>query len=100
MAVDAVYTDFRNPQGLKSETAEGVRDGFTAKAAIHPDQIAPINDAFTPLADDVAWAKRVIEAFDAAPQSGAIAIDGKMLDRPHYRSAQRVIARASTEQLS
>jgi len=96
VAVDAVYTDFRNTDGLRAEAADALRDGFSAKAAIHPAQIAPINEAFTPAEADVAWARRVIEAFDAAPQSGAIAIEGKMLDRPHLRSAQRVIARAKT----
>lgn len=94
-AVDAVYTNFRDPEGLKQEAAHALRDGFTAKAAIHPDQVPVINAAFTPSADDVAWAQRVIAAFDAAPQSGAISLDGKMLDRPHYRSAQRVLARSA-----
>ena len=95
-AIDAVYTNFRNAEGLKAELAEAVRDGFTAKVAIHPDQIGPINAAFTPSDAEVAWAQRVIAGFDAAPTAGAIAIDGKMLDRPHYRSAQRVLARAKT----
>jgi len=96
IAVDAVYTDFKNEAGLRAEAADALRDGFSAKAAIHPAQIAPINEAFTPAEADVAWARQVIAAFDAAPESGAIAIDGKMLDRPHYRSALRVIARAKT----
>lgn len=99
-AVDAVYTNFRDTEGLKAEAVQAVRDGFSAKAAIHPDQIGTIHEVFTPSSADVAWAQTVIEAFDAAPQSGAIAIDGKMLDRPHYRSAQRVLARASTHQSS
>jgi citrate lyase subunit beta/citryl-CoA lyase len=94
MAVDAVYTDFRNTEGLRAEAAIALRDGFTAKAAIHPDQVAPINEAFTPGEADIEYARRVIAAFDAAPQSGAIALDAKMLDRPHLRSAQRVLARA------
>jgi citrate lyase subunit beta / citryl-CoA lyase len=97
-AVDAVYTNFRDPEGLKQESAEALRDGFTAKAAIHPDQVPVINAAFTPSAEDVAWARRVIAAFDANPQSGALSIDGKMLDRPHLRSAQRVLARAAQSQ--
>lgn len=100
VAVDAVYTNFRDAEGLKAEAAQAVRDGFSAKAAIHPDQIGTIHEVFTPSPADVAWAKRVIQAFDEAPQSGAIAIEGKMLDRPHYRSAQRVIAWASTHQSS
>lgn len=93
-AVDAVYTNFRDPEGLKAEAAEALRDGFSAKAAIHPDQIGPINAAFTPSDSDVAWARRVIDTFDASPGRGAVVLEGRMLDRPHYRSAQRMLARA------
>jgi citrate lyase subunit beta / citryl-CoA lyase len=98
-AVDAVYINFRDPSGLSEECAEAVRDGFSAKAAIHPDQIAVINAAFTPAPVDVEWARRVIEEFDASPGRGAVSLDGKMLDRPHYRSAQRVLARAGGVQV-
>lgn len=94
IAVDAVYTNFRDLEGLKAEAAEALRDGFSAKAAIHPDQIEPINAAFTPSAADVAWAKRVVAAFGGSPGAGAVSLDGRMLDRPHYRTAQRVLARA------
>jgi citrate lyase subunit beta/citryl-CoA lyase len=92
-AVDAVYTNFRDTEGLQAEAAEALRDGFSAKAAIHPDQVGPINAAFTPSAEAIAWAKRVIDAFDLVPGTAVASIDGKMLDRPHYRSAQRVLAR-------
>jgi citrate lyase subunit beta/citryl-CoA lyase len=95
-AIDAVYTDFRNDAGLKAEAALAMRDGFSAKAAIHPNQIAPIHEVFTPKEADLAYARRVIQAFDAAPGAGAIALEGRMLDRPHYRSAQRLLARAIT----
>jgi citrate lyase subunit beta/citryl-CoA lyase len=95
-AIDAVYTNFRDAEGLKAEAAEAVRDGFSAKAAIHPDQIGPIHAAFTPSAADVEWAKRVIAAFDEKPAAGAVSLEGKMLDRPHYRAAQRLLARAGT----
>ncbi len=95
-AVDAVYTNFRDVEGLKVEAAEAARDGFSAKAAIHPDQIGPINAAFTPSPADVQWAKRVIAAFDENPGAGAVSIEGKMLDRPHYRAAQRLLTRADT----
>jgi len=93
--IDAVYPNFRDPLGLKSELDEALRDGFCAKAAIHPDQIAPINQAFTPSPAELDWAKRVVAAFAAAPTQGALAVDGKMLDRPHLRSAQRLLARAA-----
>jgi citrate lyase subunit beta/citryl-CoA lyase len=93
-AIDAVYTDFRDAEGLKAEAAEALRDGFTAKVAIHPDQVGVINAAFTPSEADVERARRIVAAFEAAPQAGAIALDGRMLDRPHLKSALRVIARA------
>lgn len=95
IAVDAVYIDFRDVDGLRREAADALRDGFTAKLAIHPDQVGPINEAFTPSADAIERARRVIAAFDAAPGAGAVALDGRMLDRPHRRSAERVLARAA-----
>ncbi len=95
VAVDAVYTNFRDAAGLRKEAVEALRSGFSAKAAIHPDQIAVINEAFTPLAADVEAARRVIAAFEASPGAGVASLDGKMLDRPHYRAAQRVLARAT-----
>ncbi len=95
IAVDAVYTNFRDAAGLRQESIEGLRSGFSAKAAIHPDQIAVINEAFTPSAADVEAARKVIAAFDASPGAGVASVDGKMLDRPHYRTAQRVLARAA-----
>jgi len=97
-AIDAVYTNFRDPEGLKAESTEAVRDGFTAKVAIHPDQVGLINEVFTPSDAAVAWARRVITAFDESPEAGAIALDGKMLDRPHYRSAQGILTRAQRNQ--
>lgn len=95
IAIDAVFTDFRDVDGVRKEAEEGLRDGFSAKAAIHPDQAAPINAAFTPSAADIEWAKRVVAAFDASTGTGVASIDGKMLDRPHYRSAKRVLERAA-----
>lgn len=93
-AIDAVYTDFRDAEGLKAESAEGARDGFSGKAAIHPDQIAPINAAFTPTMADVERARRILAAFEAAATTGVASLDGRMLDRPHLVSAQRVLERA------
>lgn len=93
-AVDAVYTDFRDTAGLAAEASLGVRDGFSAKAAIHPDQIAPIHAAFTPAAADVEHALRVMAAFAGSAAAGVVALDSRMLDRPHYRSALRVLGRA------
>jgi citrate lyase subunit beta/citryl-CoA lyase len=72
--------------------------GFTAKAAIHPGQIDIINRAFTPNDAAIAWARKVVAAFKASPQVGVVGIDGKMLDRPHLRTAERVLARAGLPQ--
>ena len=92
--IDAVYTDFRDGAGLQEETEQALTLGYSAKAAIHPGQIEIINAAFTPSAADVEWARRVIAAFDGAPETGVASLDGRMLDRPHYLSARRVLARA------
>ena len=93
-AFDAVYTDFRNPDGLLAEAADAERDGFSGKVAIHPAQIAPIHAAFTPTEAELAQASRIVAAFEASSTAGALALDGRMLDRPHYLSAQRLLARA------
>ncbi|MDR5760562.1 CoA ester lyase [Caballeronia sp. LZ035] len=92
--IDAVFTDFRDHEGLARECEHAARDGFTGKAAIHPAQIEVINQWFTPSVDEVERAQRIVEAFRQAPQAGAISLDGKMLDRPHLRGAERLLARA------
>lgn len=93
-AIDTVYVDFRNGAGLRRECEEARRDGFTAKLAIHPGQIATINDVFTPSAAAVDAARAVVAAFAAQPQAGVVAIDGVMFDRPHLTKAQRLLERA------
>ena len=92
-AIDTVYADFRNMEGLREESLEARRDGFTAKIAIHPAQVAVINDVFTPSAEEIAKARAVIDAFAADPAAGVVAIDGVMYDRPHLRRAERLLAR-------
>jgi len=92
-AVDTVFTDFRDEAGLEREARAAERCGFTAKMAIHPAQVGAINRAFTPDAAAVAWARKVVAAFAANPTAGVIGLDGKMLDRPHLRAAERVLAR-------
>jgi citrate lyase subunit beta/citryl-CoA lyase len=93
-AIDTVFTDFRDEAGLEREARAAERSGFTAKAAIHPGQIAAINRAFTPGDAAIVWARTVVAAFAANPDAGVIGLDGKMLDRPHLRAAQRVLDRA------
>ena len=94
-AIDTVYVDFRNEPGLRREAEEARRDGFTAKMAIHPAQVAIINDVFTPNAEAIAHADSIIAAFEAQPGAGVVGIGGKMYDRPHLVRAQRLLARAA-----
>jgi citrate lyase subunit beta / citryl-CoA lyase len=93
-AMDTVYVDFRNDAGLRREAEEARRDGFTAKFAIHPGQVAAINAVFTPSPAAIAQAERIVAAFAAHPAAGTIGIDGVMFDRPHLARAQRLLARA------
>lgn len=90
-AIDGVHADFRDTAGLTREAARARRDGFTAKLAIHPDQVAAINAAFSPTAAEIERARRVIAAFAAAPNTGVTSLDGQMLDRPHLVLAERIL---------
>lgn len=94
VAIDSVYTDFRNEAGLRAECEEARRDGFTAKMAIHPAQVAVINAVFTPDAGALEHARRVVQAFLDNPNAGVVGIDGKMIDKPHLVQAERLLARA------
>jgi citrate lyase subunit beta/citryl-CoA lyase len=93
-AIDGVHADFRDRAGLERDVARARRDGFTAKLAIHPDQVPIIHAAFTPTAAELEHAQRVVAAFEAAKGAGVTSLDGKMLDRPHLVLAQRVLALA------
>jgi len=90
--IETLYADFRDLAGLATDCAEASREGFTGRIAIHPDQVGPINAAFTPSAEEIAHARRVIAAFDG--HAGVASLDGKMLDIPHLRQAQQVLTRA------
>ena len=92
--VDGVFADFGDEEGLTIEARAAASEGFTGKLAIHPSQIAPINAAFTPSLAEVARAKAIVDAFAAEPSAGVLAVDGKMVDRPHLIQAQGVLARA------
>lgn len=91
-AYDTAYIDYKNPEGLKATMAAARRDGYRGALAIHPDQVPVINEAFTPSEQEVAWATRVVDAFNAEPGAGVVGLDGKMLDRPHQRQAEAVLA--------
>jgi citrate lyase subunit beta/citryl-CoA lyase len=91
--IDTVYADFRNMDGLREESLEARRDGFTAKMAIHPAQVAIINEVFTPSPEMIATARAVVAAFAANTSAGVVAIGGVMYDRPHLTRAERLLAR-------
>jgi citrate lyase subunit beta/citryl-CoA lyase len=93
-AIDTVAVDFRNLERLRRDYQEARRDGFTGALAIHPAQVALINEVFTPSADAIAKARAVIAAFAAEPGAGVVGIDGLMYDRPHLAKAEQLLARA------
>ena len=95
-AIDTVYIDFRNDAGLRRECEEARRDGFTGKMAIHPGQIAAINEVFTPTAEAIKRAEAVVAAFADNPGAGTVGIGGVMYDRPHLERARQLLARAKS----
>ena len=92
-AYDTVYPDIKNISGLRAEAIDARRMGYGGKIAVHPDQIAIIHEVFTPSAQEVDWAERVVATFEGNPGSGVLTLDGKMLDRPHLVLARRLLAR-------
>jgi citrate lyase subunit beta / citryl-CoA lyase len=91
-AIETIHVDFRNPDVLRKDTEVARRDGFAGRLAIHPAQIAVINEVFTPGAAQIEKAKAIIAAFAAKPGAGTVGIDGKMYDRPHLARAQALLA--------
>src|SRR5215831_4102935 len=87
----AIYTDFKDEAGLAAECAGARRSGFTAKMGIHPAQIPIINQAFSVSEEELAWARRVVQAFAENPNAGTISLDGKMVDKPHLTLARRLL---------
>jgi citrate lyase subunit beta / citryl-CoA lyase len=95
MPIDTIYTDFKDETGLAAECAAAKRAGFTAKMAIHPAQIPVINDAFSASEEELAWARKVVAIFAENPNAGTIALDGKMVDKPHLSLARRLLGISS-----
>lgn len=95
MPIDGICKDFRDEVALETEARAAIRDGFTGKVAIHPAQVPIINTVFTPTEEDIAEARAVVKTFADAGNPGVVSLDGKMLDRPHLRQAENVIARAA-----
>lgn len=90
-AVETLYVDLTDTDGLMTSTRAARAEGFTGRIAVHPNQVDVINDAFTPSAEEVGYARRVVEVF-ASGETGTVALDGKMLDAPHLRQAHKVLA--------
>jgi citrate lyase subunit beta / citryl-CoA lyase len=90
-AIDTVYTDIENLAGLELETRTARRDGFSAKAIIHPKHVDIVNAAFEPTAAERAWAEKIVEAFASNPNLGTLRVDGRMIDKPHLRAAKKIL---------
>jgi len=97
MAVDTSYVDFEDMDGLAAAARASRADGFTGMLAIHPDQVETINQAFTPTKDEIQEAREIIAAFDASPSLGSLQFNGRVIDKPHLRSARRMVSGAGEE---
>jgi citrate lyase subunit beta/citryl-CoA lyase len=93
-AIDTLYADFRDEEGLRAASRVSRAEGFTGRLAIHPAQVAVINESFTPSSDEIEHARRVVAAFAASPGAGTVGLAGKMIDIPHLKQAQALIERA------
>jgi len=93
--VDTLHADFRDEEGLRHSSVRARAEGFTGRLAIHPAQVAIINEAFMPTAEEIDWAGRIVAAFAESPDAGTIGIEGKMIDRPHLDQATKLLARAA-----
>ena len=94
-AIDTVYTDFRNSDGLSRYASNAARDGFSGMLAIHPAQVETINRAFSPTDAEIERAERIVALFEQNPGAGVLGLDGEMVDRPHLLQARRIIALAT-----
>ncbi len=90
--IDTIYADFRDSEGLERDCRRSRRDGFVGRLAIHPDQVATINRCYAPSEAEVAHARKIVAAFEANPGSGALGVDGKMVDLPHLKAARKILA--------
>lgn len=93
-AIDTLYVDFRDEAGLRESSRASRAEGFTGRLAIHPAQVAPINQSYMPSTEEVEHARRIVAAFAANRGAGTVGLDGRMLDRPHLKQAEAVIALA------
>jgi citrate lyase subunit beta/citryl-CoA lyase len=94
-AVDTLYVNFRDEDGLRLSSQASRAEGFTGRLAIHPAQVHAINESYMPTLEEIEYAHRVIAAFEAAPGAGTVGLDGKMIDIPHLKQARGVLAQAA-----
>jgi citrate lyase subunit beta/citryl-CoA lyase len=94
-AIDTLYVDFRDETGLRAASRASHAEGFTGRVAIHPAQVSAIKESYMPSSEEIGHAHRVVAAFEASPGAGTVALDGKMIDIPHLKQAQSVLAQAA-----
>lgn len=94
-AIDTLYVDFRDEAGLRESSRAARAEGFTGRLAIHPAQVAAINASFMPSSEEIAHAQRIVAAFAAAPGVGTVGLDGRMVDLPHLKQAEGLLALAA-----
>ncbi len=96
-AIDTLYVDFRDEAGLRAASRTSRAEGFTGRLAIHPAQVAVINESYMPSRAEIEHALRVVAAFEAQPGTGTVGLDGKMIDMPHLKQAKALLAQVSNE---
>jgi citrate lyase subunit beta/citryl-CoA lyase len=96
--LDGVYNDFRDEPGFREECEHGRTLGMDGKTLIHPSQVVPCNDVFSPTEEEVSWSRKIIAAFEdpANARKGVIELEGKMVERLHRVMARRTVAIADT----
>jgi len=96
--IDGVYNDFKDEQGFRHECEHGRTLGMDGKTLIHPSQVAPCNEIFSPTEEEVGWSKKIIRAFDEPENAskGVITVEGKMVERLHLVQAKRTVAIANS----
>jgi citrate lyase subunit beta/citryl-CoA lyase len=92
-AIDTVFPNISDQDGLAAYVARAARDGFSGMLAIHPSQVAAINAGFTPSSAQIAHAQSIVDAFAANPGAGVLQLDGKMIDAPHLKAALSILKR-------
>jgi len=99
-AIDMVTIDYKDIDALRIESEFGAQLGYSGKQIIHPAQVEPVQTAFTPNAEAIAYAKRIVETFEASQKEGkgAYSLDGRMIDMPLLKNAQKVLERAGIQE--